>query len=80
MVFTGAVAGAEDWIVVKVVVKLRTDAGGEENVLLWSPSVLAAVPDVPTPDGAWSDTAVSAVVPSVGARDLGWPGAPAALS
>ena len=28
------------------------EAGGEENVLLWSPSVLAAVAEVPAPEGA----------------------------
>lgn len=63
---------AADWIVVRVVVMLRTEAGAEEKVLLWSPSVLAAVADVPAPEGAWSDVAVSAVVARVGARDFGW--------
>jgi hypothetical protein len=39
-------------MVVSVVVIDLTDAGGEEKVLLWSPSVLAAVAEVPAPEGA----------------------------
>jgi hypothetical protein len=71
--FWGATGSAADWMVVSVVVIDLTDAGGEEKVLLWSPSVLAAVAEVPAPEGAWSDTAVSAVVARVGARDFGCP-------
>ena len=70
-VLWGAAGKAAEWIVVSVVVMLRTDAGGEEKTLLWSPSVLAAVAEVPAPDGAWSEIAVSAVVARVGARDFG---------
>jgi hypothetical protein len=60
-------------MVVRVVVMERSDGAGDENVLLRSPSVRAAVPLVPTPDGATSECVVSAVVARVGARDLGWP-------
>jgi hypothetical protein len=64
--------GAVDWTVVRVVVMERRDGAGEENVLFLSPSVRAAVALVPAPDGARSDIAVSAVVPSVAGRDLVW--------
>lgn len=49
----------------------RMEGAGEENVLFRSPSVLVVVPIVPTPEGAASDIAVSAVVANVGARDFG---------
>ena len=65
------VGGAWDWMVVKVVVIERTDGAGEEKVLFRSPSVLAPVVPVPAPDVATSEIAVSAVVPNVGALDLG---------
>ena len=61
---------ATDWTVVRVVVTERRDGAGEEKVLFRSPSVLAAVPDVPAPECPVSDMAVSAVVPKVGARVL----------
>jgi hypothetical protein len=48
----------------------RTDGAGEENVLSWPPSVRGAVALVPAPEGASSDTAVSAWVARVGALDL----------
>ena len=59
-----------DCTVVRVVVMDRRDGVGEENVLLRSPSVLGAVALVPAPDGARSESAVSAVVARVGALDL----------
>ena len=62
--------GAADCTVVSVVVIDRSDGAGEENVLFRSPSVLGAVALVPAPEGAPSETAVSAVVASVGARDF----------
>lgn len=62
-----------DCIVVRVVVIDRSDGEGEENVLSLSPSVRAAVAVVPAPDFAVSEIVVSAVVPMVGARDLGGP-------
>lgn len=61
-----AVTGVVDCIVVRVVVMLRNDGAGEENVLSLSPSVRAIVLFVPAPE-----CVVSAVVASVGARDLG---------
>jgi hypothetical protein len=64
--FSGA---AVDCTVVSVVVILRSDGAGEENVLFRSPSVRGAVALVPPPEGAISD---SAVVARVGGRDLGW--------
>lgn len=66
-------------MVVRVVVMDRSDGEGEEKVLSLSPSVRVAVvvvplvPVVPTPDLAVSEMVVSAVVPMVGARDLGGP-------
>lgn len=60
-------------MVVKVVVMDRRDGEGEEKVLSLSPSVRAAVAVVPAPDFAVSEMVVSAVVPMVGARDLGAP-------
>jgi hypothetical protein len=62
--------GARDWTVVRVVVMDRTDGAGDENVLSLPPSVLGAVALVPAPDGAASDSAVSACVANVGALDL----------
>ena len=62
--------GAVDWTVVNVVVMERSEGAGEEKVLLRSPSVRAAVALVPAPDGATSEMAVSAVVPSVAGRDF----------
>lgn len=53
-------------MVVRVVVMDRSDGSREENVLSLSPSVRGAVALVPAPE-----TVVSAVVPSVGALDLG---------
>jgi len=47
MLFRG---GAEDWMVVRVVVIERTDGAGEENVLFLSPSVLATVILVAAPE------------------------------
>lgn len=61
---------AIDWTVVSVVAMLRTEGAGEENVLSRPPSVRGAVALVPAPDGASSDSAVSACVASVGALDL----------
>ena len=58
-----------DWMVVRVVME-RTDGAGEENVLLRSPSVRAAVALVPAPDGATSEMAVSAVVARVAGLDF----------
>lgn len=58
--------GVVDCIVVRVVVKDLNEGSREEKVLSLSPSVRAAVALVPAPE-----TVVSAVVPSVGALDLG---------
>ena len=55
---------------VSVVVRDRKDGEGEENVLFLAPSVLAAVALVAAFDAAASDSTVSAVVESVGGRDL----------
>ena len=59
-----------DWTVVSVVAMDRTECAGDENVLSLPPSVFAAVPLVPAPDGAASERAVSAWVARVGALDL----------
>ena len=72
VVFTG---GAAECIVVRVVVKDRTDGAGEENVLspwpvLTPPPIVA---DVPAPDDAPCEGAASECGPSVdivGAEDL----------
>lgn len=57
-------------MVVSVVVTERSEGAGEENALLRSPSVRAAVALVPAPDGATSEWVVSAVVARVGGRDF----------
>ena len=69
--------GAEDWIVVRVVVRERTECAGEEKLLsLTAPPIVAAVPAL---DGAISEFTVSGFVDTVGAADLllivgaGWP-------
>lgn len=68
--------GADDCIVVSVVVKDRTDGAGEENVLPSPPplppalNVPPTVPVVPVFDGAVSELTVSGFVDKVGAVDL----------
>lgn len=68
--------GADDCIVVNVVVSDRTDGAGEENVLPSPPPfplVLRAppaVPVVPALEGAVSELTVSGLVDSVGAADF----------
>ena len=73
----GAVGPAAEWIVVRVVVKDRTDGAGEENVLsaprveLMPPAVaFVACPDEGVCEGATSERAVSGSVDIVGAVDL----------
>ncbi len=68
--------GAEDCMVVSVVVRDRTDGAGDENVLPSPPPLLLelsappAVAAVPAFEGAISELTVSGFVESVGAADL----------
>lgn len=64
----GAVGGAADCIVVRVVVKDRTDGAGEENVLSFPCPELTPHPTVafvPSPDDAAWDCAASECATSV---------------
>jgi hypothetical protein len=74
----GAACGADEWIVVSVVVKDRTEGAGEENVLSWplpelipQPIVVfVSLPDDGAWDGAASEWATSGSVDIVAAIDL----------
>ncbi len=73
---TNRLDGAEDCMVVRVVVRDRTDGAGDENVLPSPPplllelSALPTVIAVPAFEVAISELTVSGFVESVGAADL----------
>ena len=68
------VEGAADWMVVRVVVKERTEGAGEEKVLPSPPPLELRAPPavdlVPALEWAVSEFKVSGSVATVGAADL----------